>query len=251
MTVHDIQHTSINNRFAEQGYLHVPFLGVAAPEVTSTGAILDGLFDRFATLPRRFAHDLGAGQNTTGGPVLPEILDVSTLAPALRRTPLFRAARRLARQLLGPGAYLIYDHAIYKPPGRAGTTSWHQDSGYDPQLTNSLAIWIPFQDTAVVDGAMRYVPGSHLDGPRPHLSRTGPGGKVVEYLEVDDAEAIDQPCSLGGVTVHDLHMVHGAGPNLGTNVRRAWILDFATASLARRSISAAKYKVRSRRLAAR
>ncbi len=225
---------SINDRFAEQGYLHVPSLGLAEADFASARAILDGLFDRAATLPRRFAHDLGEARESTGKPVLPEILEVSILAPALRRTPVYRAAHRLARQLLGPGTHLLYDHAIYKPPGAAGTTSWHQDSGYDPDLSHGLAIWIPFQDTAAVDGAMRYVPGSHLGGARPHLSRTNPDGKTVMYVEVDESEAVDQPCNFGGATVHDLHMVHGAGPNLGANVRRAVILDFSTKSLPRR-----------------
>jgi len=239
---------TVQNQFAEQGYLHVPSLGVSQADLLAAGTVLDDLFARFAELPVRYAHDLGAGQDRAQ-PVLPEILDVSTLAPALRRTPVFKAARDLAKSLLGPDAYLIYDHAIYKPPGKAGTTSWHQDSGYDDALTESLAIWIPFQDTAVLDGAMRYVPRSHLAGPRPHLSRTGPDGKTVMYLEVAEDEAVDAPCALGGVTLHDLHMVHGAGPNLGEQTRRAWVLDFAKASLPRRAVAAAKHKALARRIA--
>jgi hypothetical protein len=247
MTLNDLDQTSIEHRFADQGYVHVPSLGLSAADLTSTRAILDGLFGRFSTLPRRFAHDLGAVRGATGEPVLPEILDVSTLAPALRQTPVYRAAFGLARRLLGRGTFLIYDHAIYKPPGQSGTTSWHQDSAYDPELTHALAIWIPFQDTGVVDGAMRYVPGSHLGGPRPFLTRTNHDGKTVKYLEVADADAVDAPCALGGATVHDQHTIHGAGPNLGADVRRALVLDFSTTSPPRRAVSAVKHLVRSRR----
>lgn len=245
MTVHRVDQTTTGEQFAQQGWLHVPSLGVSPAEVAEARALMDGLFDRFGSLPKRYAADLGGGSDPHA-PVLPEILDVSTLAPALRRTALYRSAHRLARQLLGPDAFLIYDHAIYKPPGRAGTTSWHQDSGFDPDLTNSLAVWVPFQDTAVVDGAMRYVPQSHLGGPRPHLTRTTADGKEVKHLLVDDADAVDVPCLVGGATVHDLHMVHGAGPNLGTNVRRAWILDFATAPPLRRAARGVKFALRSR-----
>jgi hypothetical protein len=248
MTLHANDEMTLNERFAAQGYLHVPTLGVSDADVTKAGALLDGLFDRFSSLPRRYAHDLGGGQDPEN-PVLPEILDVSTLEPRLRRSPVFKAARTLARELLGPDAYLVYDHAIYKPPGKAGTTSWHQDSGFDDALTESLAIWIPFQDTAPIDGAMRYVPHSHLGGPLPHLSRTGTDGKTVKYLEIDETTAVDVPCALGGATLHDLHMVHGAGPNLGSQVRRAWVLDFVKASRLRRAVSSVRHVVLARRLA--
>ncbi len=248
MTIDGTDATTVKDRFARDGFAVVPSLGVPLSEVAAAGAIIDDLFARFETIPAQFAHDLGGGADRAR-PVLPEINAVSTLAPALRRTPLFRAALGLARQLLGPDAYPLYDHAIYKPPGLAGTTSWHQDSGYDPDRAERLAVWIPFQDTEVVDGAMRYVPGSHRGGAQQHLTRTTADGKTVQYLEVDEADVVDAPCPLGGATAHDLHTMHGAGPNLGERVRRAWIIDFTTGSLAARSIEAAKEKVRVRRFA--
>ncbi len=211
MRPHVAAASSLQEQYLAQGYVHVPELGPSAADFAATRRILDPLFDRFAELPRRWAHDLGAARAPGGRPVLPEILNVSTLAPALRRTAVYRAAYRLARNLLGPDAFLIYDHAIYKPPGASGTTSWHKDSGYDTVSTCGLAIWIPLQDTDVVNGTMRYVPGSHLDGPTPHLSRTNGDGKTVLYLEVPDSEAVDQPCRLGGVIVHDLHTATAPG----------------------------------------
>ena len=246
MSLDHTAQSSITERFSADGYVHVPSLGVDAAELAKARGILDQLFDRFVDVPRQFAHDLAGGADPAK-PILPEINAVSTLAPELRRTGVFRAAQKLARQLLGPNAYVIYDHAIYKPPGLAGTTSWHQDSGYDSERTNRLAIWIPFQDTSVQDGAMRYVARSHLGGRQTHLERTTADGKQVKYLEVDEATVSEAPCQLGGATAHDFHMVHGAGPNMGTNTRRAWILDFTTGSVAERAIEAAKEKVRIRR----
>lgn len=248
MTLNGIDMQAVKDKFTRDGYVVVPSLGVAPAEFTTARTILDELFDRFESIPPQFAHDLG-GSTDRSNPVLPEINAVSTLAPALRRTELFRAALALAQQLLGPGAYPLYDHAIYKPPGLAGTTSWHQDSGYDPGRVQRLAVWMPFQDTAVTDGAMRYVPGSHHGGARRHLTRTTADGKSVMYLEVDEADVAEAPCPMGGATAHDLHTVHGAGPNLGENVRRAWIVDFTVGSLAARTVEAAKEKVRVRRYA--
>jgi hypothetical protein len=242
----EVDQRSINEEFTERGYVHVPSLGVSAAELAEARALLDRLFDRFVDLPQQFAHDLGRGADRAR-PVLPEIVAVSTLAPALRRTRVFDAALGVARQILGPDAFVLYDHAIYKPPGQAGATSWHQDSGYDQEHAERLAVWIPFQDTGVVDGAMRYVPGSHLSGRQPHLTRTTPDGKTVNYLDIDGSQAVDQPCALGGATAHHFHMVHGAGANLGTDIRRAWILDFGVGSRAARAVEAAKEKMRARR----
>lgn len=233
--------------FVEQGFVHVPSLGPSQSDFAEVGALLDRLFDGFDELPRRWAHDLGAARDRNGQAVLPEILEVSILAPALRRTAVYRAAHRLARSLLGPGAFLKYDHAIYKPPGGSGTTSWHQDSGFDIWSTCGVAIWIPLQDTETADGAMRYVPRSHLAGRLPHLSRVNGDGKDVRHLEVDDDAAVNQPCLLGGVIAHDLHTIHGAGPNLGSRTRRALILDYTVASWPRRSIAAGEHMLRSRR----
>ena len=234
-------------QFAEQGYAHMPDLGASPAEFAEVGAILDQLFDRYDELPRRFASDLGLAANEDGRAALPEIIEVSTLAPELRRTAVYRAAHRMARRLLGPGTYLKFDHAIYKPPGAAGTTSWHQYSGYDTTSTTGLAVWIPLQDTHATDGAMRYVPGSHLGGPLPHLSRVNDEGKPLYYLDVDEADAAHQPCALGGAIAHHLHTIHGAGPNLGPRVRRALILDFSTAPLPQRSVAALVHRLRSGR----
>lgn len=217
-----------------EGYAHVPSLGVTNAELNEARDLLDGLFARFDQLPADKAHDLGVG-GTPGRPAVPEVLDCSTLEPRLRRSAVFRAAQRVAEEVLGAGVYPTYDHAIYKPSGPAGVTSWHQDAGFDQELDHGLAIWVPFQDTDVEDGCMRYVPRSHEAGRMTHLKRIGPGGKEVFHLEVEDAAAVHVPCLAGGATMHDFYTVHGAGSNQGSQVRRAWVLDFSTAPLHRRA----------------
>ncbi|SCX40080.1 Phytanoyl-CoA dioxygenase (PhyH) [Klenkia marina] len=229
-------------RVRAEGYAHLPDLGVSADDLAEAGRLLDGLFDRFDELPADKAHDLGAGGDPQR-PTVPEVLDCATLEPRLRATAVWAAAHEVARTVLGPGTYSTYDHAIYKPPGIGGTTSWHQDAGFDQVLDHGLAIWVPFQDTAVVDGCMKYVPRSHLGGRMAHLERTGPGGKKVFHLEVDADTAVDVPCAAGGVTMHDFYTVHGAGNNAGTRTRRAWVIDFATAPLHRRVLRGAKRTV--------
>ena len=234
-------------RFLEEGFVHVDRLGPTDADFDAVRARLDNLFDRFAEIPNGWAKDLGTTPSSDGKPVLPEVNEVSRLDPALRRTPVYRAAGRLARALLGPAASLVYDHAIYKPPGATGVTSWHQDSGYDQTSTCGVAIWIPLQDADVANGTMRYVPRSHLAGRLPHRVHTNVNGDRVLSVEVDEASIIDQPCRFGGAIAHDLHMIHGAGPNRGSEIRRALILDYSTVRVRRRVRTAIEGAVRSRR----
>jgi ectoine hydroxylase-related dioxygenase (phytanoyl-CoA dioxygenase family) len=241
MTIEGAAVVPMTEQFEREGFVHIPSLGVTTADLTAARLVLDKLFDDFASLPEQFAHDLGGGQDRSR-PVLPEINAVSTLAPQLRRSPVFAAAKRVATELLGPGTHLAYDHAIYKPAGAGGTTAWHQDSGYDPEDIPRLAIWIPFQDTRVEDGSMRYVPKSHLGGRQAHVTETRPSGKKVQRLPVDEAMAVDQPCDLGGAIAHHFHTAHGAGPNLGTDIRKAWILDFTRSAPAKRMVAWARDK---------
>lgn len=230
----------------EHGWASVPDLGVSPADLAEVRALLDGLMDRFDELPVDKAVDLGVG-GAPGRPVVPEVLDCAELEPRLRGTAVWRAAHRVARDVLGPGTFAIYDHAIYKPPAPTGATSWHQDAGFDHGRETGLAVWIPFQDTDVVDGCMRYVSGSHRLGRQEHLVRIGPNGKEVHHLEVDGSTATDVPCRVGGATMHDFYTVHGAGANVGEQVRRAWVIDFHTGSPARRAVRRAKRLVRSLR----
>lgn len=230
----------------EHGWARVPDLGVTPAELAEVRGLLDGLMDRFDELPVEKTVDLGAG-GQPGRPVVPEVLDCADLQPALRKTAVWRAAHRVAKEVLGPGTFALYDHAIYKPPAATGVTSWHQDAGFDHGRESGLAVWIPFQDTEIVDGCMRYVSGSHLLGRSEHRVRVGPGGKEVHHLEVDDATAVDVPCPVGGATMHDFFTVHGAGANVGEQVRRAWVIDFHTGSPARLAARRVKRVVRTLR----
>ena len=230
----------------EHGWARVPDLGVTPAELAEVRGLLDGLMARFDDLPHEKVVDLGVG-GQPGRPMVPEVLDCAELEPALRKTAVWRAAHRVAREVLGSGTFAIYDHAIYKPPAPAGVTSWHQDSGFDHGRESGLAVWIPFQDTDVVDGCMRYVTGSHRQGRTEHGVRIGPNGKEVHHVEIDETTAVDVPCKVGGATMHDFFTVHGAGANVGEQVRRAWVIDFHTGSPARLAVRRAKRAARALR----
>jgi hypothetical protein len=74
-----------------------------------------------------------------------------------RRGPAVEAAKAVATALLGwERPQFVFDMLIYKPPGHAATTPWHQDIAYAgqpvtkagaPTLWDSvLQFWIPLDD---------------------------------------------------------------------------------------------------------
>jgi hypothetical protein len=226
---------SLSARLATDGYVQLSDLGLRAADLHDVKALLDPLFENFSTMPRELAHDL-AETDDTSRPRIQEILHCSAMAPELLETRAFRAVHEAARVLLGRGASLFFDHAIFKPSGPSARTEWHQDSAYTS--VGGITIWLPLQSTEIEDGCMRYVPGSNLNGPLPHRSLTTAEGKMVMKLDGGDADpdgAISLPLQAGEACVHLHDTIHGAWPNVGSNVRRAWITQFRDVSWPKRT----------------
>jgi hypothetical protein len=161
---------------------------------------------------------------------LTQLINPSTYAPALKALDYRRRLTVIARQLLGPRARVSGDHIFFKPAVTGPATPWHQDEAFrDPRFDyHELSIWLPLQPVDEANGCLRFVPGSHLRGVLPHRK---PAGKArVHGLECYDgfaeADAVACPLPLGGCTVHDGRMLHGAGPNRSEVPRFAYVTAF-------------------------
>ncbi|MBW3625254.1 MAG: phytanoyl-CoA dioxygenase family protein, partial [Armatimonadetes bacterium] len=89
---------------------------------------------------------------------------------ALARHP---ALQSLLEKLLGEPSRLIQDMALLKPP-RIGTEKpWHQDMAYfewsPPEKV--LGVWIALDPATPKNGCMHVLPGTHREGPVPHIHR--------------------------------------------------------------------------------
>jgi hypothetical protein len=236
-----VTHSSAGVRRREtyeaQGYLCVPDVGLTRSDLDEVRALIDPLFDQYGQLSREFAHDI-APTAAGSAPLVPEINHCTALEPKLLETRAYAEVERLARELLGRNSKLVFDHAIYKPPGKSAATSWHQDSAFSTPDDTGVAIWMPLQPTSVEDGCMRYVPYSHRRGHLSHEHKLSPENKVLPFLpesEFDVSEAISVPLELGAVALHDRNTIHGAWPNVGGNTRRAWITLFEAVPLTKRA----------------
>jgi ectoine hydroxylase-related dioxygenase (phytanoyl-CoA dioxygenase family) len=243
----------LRESYEDTGYLTVPDFGLTQDDISEVRGLLEGLFARYSVLPFEFAHDMAAKSDTVpdrAAPKFPEINRCTILEPRLLKTRAYAALESLARELLGRNSLLVFDHAMYKPPGKNAPTSWHQDTAFGDANDSGVALWLPLQPTSVEDGCLRYVPYSHLGPNLTHQHELTAEQRDVYFLDesqFDVEKAISMPLELGSVCGHDRKTIHGAWPNVGNDTRRAWITLFTAAPLSQRvrfKASAVKRKIR-------
>jgi ectoine hydroxylase-related dioxygenase (phytanoyl-CoA dioxygenase family) len=131
----------------------------------------------------------------------------------------------LCHDLIGPDVRLYWDQAVYKKPEYPKHFPWHQDNGYtyiEPQAY--LTCWVALTDATVDNGCPWVIPGGHLRGTLKHHATE------LGYVcrEADGPEAIPAPVHAGGVVVFSSLTPHRTGPNITREVRKAYILQYAT-----------------------
>ena len=214
--------------FHRDGYLRMPSLTTDA-EVRWLRGVYDRLFDERRGWDEGNFFDFVGTDQPDREPGMPQLMMPSRYEPAMAATIFRRNATTVARQLLGPSARMLFEHAILKPALTGPATPWHQDQAFyarDHQY-RSLSFWMPLQDVDADTGCMRFVPGSHLRGLRPHHDLgDDPRVHALEAVDPDLTGAVTCPLPAGGVTIHDDRVMHGAGPNVTPHPRRAYAMVF-------------------------
>jgi len=220
--------------FWHDGYLRMPSITTQS-EIAWMREAYDRLFTERRGWDKGDMFDF-AGPDELGGAVsVPQLLNPSQHEPRLVNTEFRRNALAIARQLLGPKAKLVFEHAMLKPALTGGKTPWHQDEAFYSKYTNyqSLTFWMPLQDVDRSNGCMEFIPGSHKGPLLQHHSING--DPRIHGLEVDGINAaLAVPCMLpaGGASIHHRRTLHYAGPNRSAAPRRAYALGFGVRSRA-------------------
>jgi hypothetical protein len=148
----------------------------------------------------------------------------------LRRTDYHKRLESLAKQILGRQARFAGDHLFYKPPVAGPETPWHQDEAFhDPRFAyHEVSFWLPLQPATIENGCLRFIPGSHLGSVQPHRKLVGKERShgIECYAGFDPEDAVFCPVPTGGCTVHLGRTLHGAGANVTTNARFAYVVVF-------------------------
>jgi hypothetical protein len=149
------------------------------------------------------------------------------------RNDLFRdvcTSRRLGgtavRLMRRQEALLVQDISFYKPGGGGTPTNFHQDLPSWPfDRRGNITIWIALVDVDANMGPLRYLEGSHREGP------LGLAGKLdigETYPDVMRRKVVaGKSLRAGDAQVHWDLTVHGAGPNESERVREAYVVRYS------------------------
>jgi ectoine hydroxylase-related dioxygenase (phytanoyl-CoA dioxygenase family) len=154
---------------------------------------------------------------------------ITFTAHIARRDPVLKAFAAhpaivdICHDLVGDDVRLYWDQSVYKKTQKPQEFPWHQDNGYtfiEPQ--QYLTLWLPLVDVDERNGCPWIAPGRHRLGTLDHWV-TEIGLKCLD--DVPDAVAV--PAKAGDAVVFSSLTPHRTGPNLTTQVRKAYILQYA------------------------
>jgi hypothetical protein len=136
--------------------------------------------------------------------------------------------------LLGPDV-MVWDAKLFPKPARSPSyVSWHQDATYMPMepVDQVITAWIALSPSTAENGAMQFVPGSHLRGQQAHAKTFAEQnlltyGQEIEGRRADDpvADVVLQP---GQMSLHHMHLIHGSPANPSDRPRIGISINYLT-----------------------
>ena len=159
---------------------------------------------------------------------------IAAQSPALWEIVSSAPLTEIAADLLDGPVRLYHDQAVYKHPEKPRRFPWHQDNGYgfvEPQ--HYLTIWIALTDTPVESGCVWVAPGLHREGTLEHHFVDPLGWQIFEDPPV---EARAAPLAAGGAVVFSSLTPHLTGPNVSSEIRKAYIVQYLSDGAVRHEI---------------
>jgi ectoine hydroxylase-related dioxygenase (phytanoyl-CoA dioxygenase family) len=196
--------------------------------VVVDGLVDDDELDRFAAavtaaVDRRRAHDGRAlAEKSRYEQSFIQCMNLWEDSPDVAPLTFHQRIGGAAAVLTGvPSVRLWHDQALYKEPGGRATDA-HQDQPYWPILeTDTITAWIPFDGSIAANGAMSYVPGSHLVGLRRFINIfVGDPKDLLVDPAIADVPPVLVEVPRGSVAFHHGLTAHLAGPNTTPSMRR-------------------------------
>lgn len=133
----------------------------------------------------------------------------------------------LGDDVIGWGA-----HFFCKMPGDGKTVAWHQDASYWPLTpSKTLTVWLAIDDADVANGCMKFVAGSHLQGPLTYRRSTAEEDNVLDQT-VENAEeygaVVYNELRAGQCSIHSDLLLHGSEVNDSDRRRCGLTLRYCT-----------------------
>ena len=151
---------------------------------------------------------------------------------ALARDP---AIVDLVAGAIGNDVILWGCHVFCKPAGEGYETPWHQDGHYWPiRPLATCTAWVALEPSTKANGCLRVIPGSH-SGQRLHEHLTEDRSDLTLNQRLregsfDEHQAVDIELEPGQMSLHDVHMIHGAAANRSQQRRTGVALRYMPAT---------------------
>jgi len=136
--------------------------------------------------------------------------------------------------LIGPDILCWGSIFWTKEAHSASFVSWHQDITYwgltDGDVVN---IWVALSPANEESGCMSVLPGSHLKPPLPHDDRYHQDNMLTRgqeiAVEVDPSKTVPMALQPGEMSLHDVRLAHGSGPNHSDDRRIGFSIQYTPA----------------------
>ncbi len=211
MTTRDAH--ALREDFRRDGYVRLPgFLSTA--EVDAWRAGVERLIrDRLDSLPREHVFF----ENRNDPATLKQIQQLGEHDELFGEAQRRGRPRELAERLLEGGVVPKNVQYFNKPPGIGRATPPHQDGHYFMLAPcEAVTMWIALDSVDEGNGCVRYIPGSHRGGMRPHgrTDTLGFSQGICDFGTADDREReVAIPAEPGDLLVHHALTIHRADRN--------------------------------------
>jgi phytanoyl-CoA hydroxylase len=125
-------------------------------------------------------------------------------------------------KLIGPNVQLHHSKMLVKPPENGAAFPMHQDYPYFPHDNHTmLAASVHLDDADDENGCLRVIPGSHKQGPLPHV-----GKFYLDAKEYPIESGTLCPAKAGDVLFFNYLTIHGSKPNRSERIRRNVLFQY-------------------------
>ncbi|MCA9107199.1 MAG: phytanoyl-CoA dioxygenase family protein [Planctomycetales bacterium] len=206
------------DQYNELGYV-LPFRALETAEANELRAYFDGLLAAFIELGRT-SYSINTAH-----------LRFARIYELVQHPRIVSAVA----DLLGENVVCWGSHFFCKLPHDGKRVPWHQDSTYWPLTpTKTVTVWLAIDDTDRENGAMRFIPRSHLHGLIDY-DETSEADTVLD-LAVRDAEQYgDEPVDVclraGDFSMHSDLLLHGSDANASDRRRCGLTIRYASADV--------------------
>ncbi|MCK1652943.1 phytanoyl-CoA dioxygenase family protein [Bradyrhizobium sp. 149] len=114
--------------------------------------------------------------------------------------------------------------------------TWHQDSTYfGLSSTDVVTAWIALTDSVQANGAMQFIPGSHVLDQLPHRETLGADNLLSRgqeiMVDVDKAKSDTISLKAGEMSLHHCRLVHNSPPNASEHRRVGFAVRYIPTSI--------------------